>query len=76
MTALVISPAALRRGGADRDIGGAQLAAAEQFQRHAALAAVFPFRGIGQIVFAAQLEVRDLVIFLQSVMLHPAKSAA
>ncbi len=74
-TALVISPAALRRGVADRDVGRAQLAAAERFQRDAALAAILPFGGIGQIVLAAEAEVGDLVGLLQPVVLHLRRAA-
>src|SRR5262249_3560635 len=60
---------------ADRDVGGAQLAGAERLQRHAALAAILPFRRIGQIVFAAEAEVGDLIGLLQPVMLHLRRAA-
>src|SRR6516164_7978207 len=59
----------------DRDIGGAQLAAAERFKCHSALAAILPLRWVGQVVFAAEPEVRDLVILLEAVMLHLRRAA-
>ncbi|MGY4376250.1 hypothetical protein ACVWZ3_003889 [Bradyrhizobium sp. i1.3.6] len=55
---------------ADRDVSGTQLACPERFQRHAALAAILPFGGIGQVVLAAKPEVRDLIGLFEPVMLH------
>ncbi|MHC2406868.1 hypothetical protein ACVMGC_011412 [Bradyrhizobium barranii subsp. barranii] len=55
---------------ADRDVSGTQLARSERFQRHAALAAILPFGGIGQVVLAAEPEVRELIGLFEPVMLH------
>src|SRR5215475_303410 len=52
------------------NVGGPQLAAAERFQRLAALPAKFPTRRIGKIVTSTQAEIRNLIVLLERIVLH------